>query len=124
MARRDATSAAATYAEDARLLPPLVDLIEGRDQILAFWQAGVDSGITRVDLEALDCKELGALAYELGRYSISTDAAEPGTTRVVERGRYITVHQLIDGHWQRAVEMFTSDHEATGQGSRQGGSRS
>ncbi len=123
MARRDAKSAAAAYAEDARLLPPLVDLIEGREEILAFWQAGIDSGISSLDLEPLDCIELEACAYELGRYAISAMTADADTTghiagpaHVVERGRYITVHQLIDGRWLRAVEMFASDNQPGGVG--------
>lgn len=111
LARRDASSAASAYAEDARLLPPLVDLVEGREQIRAYWQAGVDSGITGVVMEAFDCVELGAVAYEHGRYSISM---APSRRRVVERGRYITVHRLIDGRWLRAVEMFTSDGQPGG----------
>lgn len=111
LASRDAPFAASIYAEDARLLPPLVDLVEGRDEIQAFWQAGVDSGIAGVDLEPLDCTELGSVAYELGRYSISMGA---DAARIVERGRYMTVHRLIDGRWQRAAEMFTSDSQPGG----------
>jgi len=118
VARRDARAAAAAYAEQARLLPPLVDLVEGRDQILAFWQAGVDSGIAGVDLQPFECIELPGVAYEVGRYAISTSVEASDTSghvfdsaRVVERGRYLTVHRLIDGRWQRAVEMLTSDHQ-------------
>lgn len=111
LARRDAVSAASAYTADARLLPPLVDVVEGRDQIRAFWQAGVDSGIAGVEFEPIDCIALDAVAYELGRYSISTTA---DTGRVVERGRYITIHRLIDGRWLRAVEMLASDNQPAG----------
>jgi ketosteroid isomerase-like protein len=107
IARHDASSAASTYTEDARLLPPLVDFVRGREDIRAFWQAGVDSGIASLDFEPLECIELESVAYEIGHYAI---AVASDTSSVVERGRYLTVHRLIDGRWLRAVEMYTSDY--------------
>jgi ketosteroid isomerase-like protein len=121
IARHDARTAATSYTADARLLPPLGDVVQGREDIRAFWQAGVDSGICGLDFDLLDCVELGGVAYELGRYAISAISVELDTTghmagpaRVVERGRYIAVHQLIEGRWLRAAEMFASDNQPGG----------
>jgi uncharacterized protein (TIGR02246 family) len=101
----DAKTAAAVYADDARLLPPAAEPMQGRDAIEAFWRAGLAAGITSVVLEALDLGYDERLAYEIGRYELRLEPAEGGI--VLERGTYLLVHALqADGSWRRAVEML------------------
>lgn len=122
--RGDAQTAASVYAADAHLLPPSAAPMVGREEIRAYWQAGIDSGVAEVSLTAKGAQQNDGLAYETGEYVIRVEPAD-GTRRVVERGRYITVHRLIDGRWLRAVEMFTSDHTTTTSHlTKPGGSRS
>ena len=110
MRRGDAAAAASIYADDATLLAPAVDVVRGRSAIERFWQTGVETGITEVELEALDVQRSGELAFEVGRYALRV-APEAGTP-VVDRGRYLIVHRVQpDGHWRRAAEMFSSDTE-------------
>lgn len=104
----DATAAAAVYADGARLLAPSAELIQGREDIAAFWQAGIDAGISRVELEALQLERHGRVAYEVGRYALRLELAEGAT--VVDRGKYALVHERQpDGSWLRAVETFNPD---------------
>jgi ketosteroid isomerase-like protein len=104
----DATAASAVYAEDARLLPPSAELLQGREAIEAFWKAGVEAGISEVELEALEFESDGGLAYEIGRYALRLRPADGGT--VVDRGKYLLVHQRgPDGSWRRAAEMFNPE---------------
>ena len=108
----DATAAAAVYSDSARLLAPSAELMQGRDEIAAFWQAGIDAGISRVELEALQVEHHGAVAYEVGRYALRLESPE-GTT-VVDRGKYALVHERQpDGSWLRAVETFNPDASGT-----------
>jgi len=108
--RGDAATAAAVYADDATLLAPAVDVVRGRPAIERFWQTGVDSGMTEVELVAIDVQQSGGLAFEVGRYALRV-AAESGTP-VVDHGRYLIVHRVeADGRWRRAAEMFSSDSE-------------
>lgn len=104
----DAAAAAAVYADDATLLPPSAEPLKGREAITAFWRAGVEAGISEVELDALELEREERLAYEIGRYALRLQPADSGT--VVDRGRYVLVHaRQADGTWRRAVEMFSPD---------------
>jgi ketosteroid isomerase-like protein len=96
------------YAEAARLLPPSAELMEGREAIEAFWKAGLEVGISDVELETLEFHRQNGLAYEIGRYALRLQPAEDGA--IVERGKYVLVHERQrDGSWRWAVEMFNPD---------------
>lgn len=104
----DAKAACSVYADEASLLPPSAELLRGRDAIEAFWKAGLDAGITEVELEAVEVERDGRLAYEIGRYALRLNPAD-GTT-VVDRGKYLLVHERQqDGAWLWAVEMFNPE---------------
>jgi ketosteroid isomerase-like protein len=104
----DATAASALYADRAKLLAPSAELMRGREEIAAFWQAGIDAGISKVELEALQVEHNGGVAYEVGRYALRLQSPEGGT--VVDRGKYALVHeQQPDGRWLRAVETFSPE---------------
>lgn len=106
--RGDATAAACVYADDATLLPPSAELLEGRDAIEAFWSAGVAAGISGVELDSLRLRREGGLAYEIGRYELRLRPPDGDT--VVDRGKYVLVHaRQADGSWLRVVEMFNPD---------------
>ena len=104
----DAEAASRVYTDNATLLPPSAELIEGRAAIEAFWKAGLEAGITEVELEALELERQDGVAYEIGRYELRLAPAEGST--VVDRGKYVLVHERqTDGSWRWAVEMFNPD---------------
>ena len=104
--RGDAAAAAAGYAANAHLLAPSARPIVGRDDIRAFWQAGIDAGVDEISLDADELAQNDGLAYETGEYAFRVAAA--GESRVVERGHYVQVYQRQqDGSWQRTVEIFS-----------------
>jgi uncharacterized protein (TIGR02246 family) len=106
--RGDAEAAAAVYSDDARLLAPSAELLEGRAAICAFWRAGLDAGVSHVELDPVQLERVDGLAYEIGRYALLLEP--PGGATVVDRGKYVLVHALQrDGSWRRAVEMFSPD---------------
>jgi uncharacterized protein (TIGR02246 family) len=108
----DAAAAAAVYSDDASLLPPSADRLKGRDAIAAFWRAGVEAGISDVELQALELERVDGFAYEIGRYALRLQPLEGGP--IVDRGSYVLVHaRQPDGSWRRAVEMFSPDGPAT-----------
>jgi uncharacterized protein (TIGR02246 family) len=107
----DASAAAVAYAEDARMLAPSADLLEGRDAIGAFWRAGLEAGIADVELDVIEVAH-AEVAYELGRYALSLQPADGAA--IVDRGKYLLIHaRQADGSWRRAVEMFGPDAPAT-----------
>jgi uncharacterized protein (TIGR02246 family) len=104
----DAAAASALYADDARLIAPSAELIRGRAAIEAFWRAGLDTGVSEVELESLELGIKDGLAYEIGRYALTLEPADGG--QVVDRGKYLLVHERQeDGVWRWAVEMFNPD---------------
>lgn len=106
--RGDAKAASAAYAPEARLLAPSSELLRGRDAIEQFWRAGLDSGISEVELVTLELVRLNGLAYEIGRYGLRLRPADG--VPVTDRGMYLHVHaRQPDGSWLRAVEMFNPD---------------
>ena len=104
--RGDADDASSVYDVNAHLLAPSASPIVGRDDIRAFWQAGIDAGVADISLEADELNHNDGIAYETGAYSFRMDAA--GEARVIERGHYVLVYRRqSDGSWQRTVEIFS-----------------
>ena len=102
VARGDAARAATLYTPDARLIAPSADVIAGRDAIEAYWRAGVDVGVSRLELETTEVREEGGLAVEIGSYAIHAG--------LVDRGTYVVLHRREPhGSWRRAIEVFNSD---------------
>jgi len=102
----DTRTAASIYTDTARLIAPSAELIEGRESIEAFWQAGVDAGVVDVELDTVAQRRADRMAYEVGRYVLQLRPA--AGQMVVDRGTYVLVlEQQADGSWRRAVEMFS-----------------
>lgn len=106
LSRRDVPTACSVYTDDALLLPPAAGRISGRDEISAFWEAGLTSGIAEISFEVGKVRSNGALACEVGRYTFRIEPLDAAP--FFERGHYVHVHQRqSDGSWRRAVEIFT-----------------
>ena len=109
--RGDPSAVAALYDDDARLVAPDLDPLRGREDVAAFWGAGVASGITDVELVAEDLEVTPTLAWEVGRYALWL--APEGEAPVVDRGRYLLIYALDADGWRRAAEMFRPDARPT-----------
>lgn len=108
--RGDVATVAEAYTKDARLLAPSAEVLNGRDAIGRFWQAGIDAGVHAIELEMteLSLEPDAAIAYEIGRYALRL--APSRDEQLIDRGRYLLVYRLEpDGHWRRAIETFNPD---------------
>jgi ketosteroid isomerase-like protein len=106
--RGDVVAAAAAYAADAKLLAPSAGIVESRAAIEAYWQAGIDLGLSGVKFDRQRLEQFGDRVLEAGRYAIS-GSGELGKRHVV-RGTYLVLHSSDSGgSWRRAVEVFTPD---------------
>jgi ketosteroid isomerase-like protein len=109
--RGDATAAAQVYAAEGRLLLPATGPLDGRSAIEAFWRAGLDAGMSELQLEPRTFDLDPAFACEVGDYVLHSSPRDEG--EVTERGRYLIVHRLEpDGAWRRALEMYAPEHRA------------
>ncbi len=99
--RGDADALMEMYAEDAVLLPPDHQPIEGREAIGAFWRQGTDEGLEvttiRVDTD-------GKLGYLVGRYRLPATDEEPA-----DSGKYLLcLRRQADGSWKLTADIWNS----------------
>jgi uncharacterized protein (TIGR02246 family) len=102
---------AAFYAPDAALLPPNHPLVEGRDNIRAFFQGLVDAGLSGIVLKTTKVASAGDVAYGRGRYTLTI--SPPAGPTVQDAGKYIVGYRRqADGSWRAVDDIFNSDNPA------------
>jgi ketosteroid isomerase-like protein len=106
--RKDADAIAEGFLGNGSILVPNQPIATGGAAIAEAWSAliglpgvEIDWGSTFVDLA-----ESGELAYEIGAYRLSFDAA---AARIEDKGKYVVVWKRESGDWKIAVDMFNSD---------------
>lgn len=99
----DAAGVAALYATDGALHPPNSAPVTGRENIEAFWSAGLEDGIT-VELTTDTLYGMGDSAAEVGMYVITgADGSH------LDHGHYTVVYVMEGGKWKIASDMWNSD---------------
>jgi len=105
--RKDAAAAVRDYADDAKVLPPNMPMVSGKDAIQAFWKFAMDMGV-HLDLQPADLFVDGGTAYERGVATMTTQA-EAGQTKT-SKGKYVTVmRRQPDGAWKLVLDIWNSD---------------
>jgi len=103
----DSTTMASYYTEDARLLPPNSEMIEGREGIEAFWAGGFQMGIKDVILTTVDVMGMGDLVCEVGTAKMSIQPE--GMDAMEDRGKYLVIWKKgDDGMWRLHVDIWNS----------------
>jgi uncharacterized protein (TIGR02246 family) len=100
---QDAAALAALYTKGGQLLPPNSDFVIGREAIQGFWQAVMDMGIRRAELEIIEVEGHGKTAIEVSKYTLY---AEGGV--VADKGKYIVVWKQKGGLWKLHRDIFNS----------------
>jgi uncharacterized protein (TIGR02246 family) len=101
----DAAALAALYTDDATLLPPDIEMIQGKQGIEGFWSGGFQMGIKDAVLTTVDVFGSGDLAYEIGKFTlkIQPEGQEP----IEQKGKYVVVwKKTADGSWKLHVDIF------------------
>ena len=76
------------YTVDARILPPGADLIEGREKIMAFWQATVaDMNVQDVKLVSVNAHLAGDSIIEVGRAQLFLPESQSAEVKYVVEWR-------------------------------------
>jgi uncharacterized protein (TIGR02246 family) len=95
----DAEALTALYADDAVLLPPDHEPIQGREAIGEFWSEGTDTGL---EVSTLRLEVDGDVAYLVGRYHLPpTDQEE------ADSGQYVLcLKRQRDGTWKLTADIW------------------
>ena len=101
----DAVALAALYADDALLLPPDGGIVSGHDAILAFWQDGIESGIS---FEVVESSVSAGNGYVVGRFLMEANDSAPA-----DSGKYILcLKRGRDGAWRVVADMWNATPSA------------
>lgn len=101
----DAAAVAALYTEDAMLLPPNSEPVEGRDAIRAYWQSFMDQAPgSTVNLTTEEVHAPGGdMAVEVGGYvSTGPDGGH------LDHGTFMVLYKKTDGGWKMYRDAFNS----------------
>lgn len=103
--RGDVATLASLYAEDAMLLPPDHEPIQGREAIQAFWRQGTDTGLAVTNL-AVEVD--GNLGYLVGQYHLPATDEEPA-----DSGKYVMcLKRQRDGSWKVTADIWNQSGDA------------
>ncbi len=99
----DGAGIAALYADDAMLLPPGGEPVEGREAIQAFLQSAIDEAGVQTALKTRELESYGDVAIEVGSY---VDTGADGAH--VDHGKYMAWWKKVDGSWRLFREIWNS----------------
>jgi len=99
----DAAGLTALYTDDAALLPPASPMVQGKDNIQAYWKAMVDMGVSNMDLETIETAVFGKDAFKVGTFTYTA-----GDTKA--SGKYIELWRKgDDGKWRLRRDIWNED---------------
>jgi uncharacterized protein (TIGR02246 family) len=99
----DAVALAGLYTEDAQLLPPNGDFVNGRGTIQTFWQGVMDAGVASASLTTVEALAVDSLAFEVGQYALADADGNP-----IDEGKYIVIWKLTADGWRLHRDIWNS----------------
>ncbi|HSQ61419.1 MAG TPA: DUF4440 domain-containing protein [Acidobacteriota bacterium] len=106
-AARDAAAMSLAYTEDATLLPPSADPVQGREAIAKFWDSLLLLPVKELKLELADVHGTGDVVTAEGRYTLLDDKDHP-----VEVGKYLVVWKKTAQGWRMYRDIWNADAPA------------
>lgn len=104
----DALRTAAHYTDDAQILPPRHQLIEGKPAITAFFESNIDKYIGFANDTTWSVVR-GDVGVEQGTYRVRNVRVGED----VETGKYIRIWKRTPGGWKLYRDMFSPDSATT-----------
>ena len=101
--RGDAEGLASLYSEDAKILSPNMDFIEGKNAIQTFWQGALEMGVKSFKSEIIETESSGNLGYLVEKYTLYGSEDQE-----LDQGKYISVCKNIDGKWRVHRDIYNS----------------
>ena len=92
------------YSDNGMLLPPGSDIIQGKRDIEAYWQAAIDMGIKNIKLDIIEVEQHGNTAIEVSQYTLSSADAQ-----VIDQGKGVVIWKHEDGNWKLHRDIWNSN---------------
>ena len=101
----NAKGVAMNYAKNAKLFPPNSDVIQGLENIEAFWQGAMNMGIKTAKLETVNAEGIENKVIEEGRYKLFIENGQE-----VDQGKYIVIWEKSDETWKLYLDIWNSSN--------------
>ena len=102
-AKRNIDALDRVYTSDARILPPGGEMIQGRENIKAFWRSAIDGlNVSGVTLETVDFEAVGDTGFEIGRATLHFAAPDAPAMNA----KYVVIWKQEDGMWKWHVDIW------------------
>jgi len=107
----DAGALANFYTDQAVLLPPNMNRIEGKKGIEAFWAGAMQMGVKDALLTSEDLTIMGEFVCEIGNYklTIQPEGQEP----MEDKGKYLVIWKRTPGGiWKLHIDIWNTSMPA------------
>src|SRR5437868_3728003 len=101
-------TSAETYLDDDVVRLPIGKPVQGKDAIRDYWKQSIDAGGGNVSVSDTHTESSGDLAYDTGRYKVTTKTPD-GNTRDVTGSYLITLKRAGKGKWLIAAHASSDD---------------
>lgn len=106
--RGEAAAVAALYTEDAVLLPPNSEMIQGRQKIEEFWSIAMQMGVKDVVLTTVELSKVcGDTVHEMGNYTLKIHPI--GKKPIEDKGKYIVIWKHTADGWKLHRDIWNSN---------------
>jgi uncharacterized protein (TIGR02246 family) len=104
----DTAAVASLYTDDARLLPPNSEIIQGKQDVETFWGGAMQMGVKDAILTTVDVIGMGDMVFEIGKYVLTIQPE--GQDAVEDSGKYIVLWKKVaDGEWKLHVDIWNTN---------------
>ena len=100
----DAAGIAALYTEDAQLLPPDQEIIDGRAAIQEFFARTNPPGSAAIEIATVETLVLGGYAHRQGSFRFMGSG-----NGSVAAGKFLELWKKVDGKWLIHREMWSAN---------------
>ncbi|MGE5353069.1 MAG: YybH family protein, partial [Acidobacteriota bacterium] len=108
--RGDAAAAAGFYADDAVIMPPDIDIIQGTNGIKNFWAKVITIGGRFDTLTTAKVNVNNETVDEVGRYFLSIN--KPGQNPMQEKGKFVFVwKRQPDDTWKITTHIWNRNKQ-------------
>jgi uncharacterized protein (TIGR02246 family) len=106
----DVKTLVSLYTEEARVMPPNLPVVEGKENIVQMWEASFEMGSMHLQLKTISAEAFGATAIEEGKYKVLSPDGQ-----VLDTGKYIVIWKKVGGKWLLHQDIFNTSQTQAGQ---------